>query len=56
MGCGDWLYLWLWVKRKGKWEERERRILFIILLDSLYYFTKSYVNIKLRRRMNCKMS
>ena len=28
-------------------EKRERRILFIILLDSLYYFIESYVKIKI---------
>ena len=30
--------MWLCVKRKSKWEKRERIILFIILLGSLYYF------------------
>ena len=34
------------MKRKRKWEERERRILFIILLDNLYYFNGLYVKIK----------
>ena len=29
--------------------KRERRILFIILLDSLYYFIRLYVKIKIRR-------
>ena len=28
--------------------ERERRIFFIILLDSLYYFIRLYVKIKIR--------
>ena len=37
--------MWLGVKRKSEWK-KERIILFIILLSSLYYFIGLYVKIK----------
>ena len=40
--------MWLCVKRKSEWEKRERIILVIILLGSLYYFIGLYVKIKTR--------
>ena len=38
--------MWLCVKRKSEWGKRERIILFITLLGSLYYFIGLYVKIK----------
>ena len=40
--------MWLCVKRKSEWGKRERIILFIILLGSLYYFIGLYVKIKIK--------
>ena len=39
--------MWLFVKRKSEWGKRERIILFIILLGSIYYFTGLYIKIKM---------
>ena len=35
------------MKRKSEWEKKERIILYIILLGSLYYFFGLYVKIKI---------
>ena len=37
----------LCVKRKSEWRKREKIILFITLLGSLYYFIGLYVKIKI---------
>ena len=39
--------VWLCVKRKNERGKRNKIILFIILLDSLYYFIELYVKIKI---------
>ena len=39
--------MWLCVKRKSEKGKRDRIILFIILLGSLYYFIRLYVKIKI---------
>ena len=38
--------MWLCVKRKNEWGKREKIILYIILLGSLYYFIGLYVKIR----------
>ena len=49
--------MWLCVKIKCEWGKREKIILFIILLGSLYYFDRLYVKKKKEKcSVSCKIS